>query len=355
MKNPLNDLVFLIPSLDPDDKLPTYVKELIKAGVKHVLIVDDGSKQENQHFFEEIANKKEVVILRHVVNQGKGRALKTGFNYVLDQMPKIKGVITADSDGQHAVDDTIRCGTRLLETNDVVFGTRDFNEKNVPFKSRNGNKITTFIFKLMYGVTVHDTQTGLRALPIDFVRECLELTGERYDYEIGMLIKIVGDERNIIEEPIKTIYYNGNSGTHFKAFRDSFRIYKVMLSSFLLFALSSMFSFVVELVVYSFSIRNIFDSLDFAFGIFCATVVGRVISSIINYTVNKNTVFASSNKNSMRRYYILAAGQMLASWLLITIAFDIIGLDTTFLKVFVDFGLFLIGYRIQKKWVFKEQ
>ncbi|MDO4940331.1 MAG: bifunctional glycosyltransferase family 2/GtrA family protein [Erysipelotrichaceae bacterium] len=355
MKKQINNLVFLIPSLDPDEKLVEYVENLIENGAKHILIIDDGSKEETRIHFKKLVKHDEVILLRHVVNQGKGRALKTGFNYVLENMPKIKGVVTGDADGQHSVEDTIACGRKMLETNDIVFGTRDFNHPNVPFKSRNGNKITTFVFKLMYDVTVKDTQTGLRALPRDFLEKCMALPGERYEYEMIMLIKAVGDERKIIEEPISTIYYGSNSGTHFNAIKDSYTIYKVMLAGFLRFALSSLATYVIDVLLYSFLINNVFYAISHTASIFFSTFIARVVSSLTNYNLNKATVFTSSNKDSIKRYYILAFCQMLASWLLVTLLYSLIGLSTTILKIIVDFTLFLVSYRIQKKWVFNKQ
>ena len=356
MKNTLDDVVILIPSLDPDEKMPEYVKALIKAKAKHILLVDDGSKLENRHFFDELEKYKEVTILRHMVNQGKGRGLKTGLNYVLEKMPEVKGVVTADADGQHAVDDTIACANRLLETNKVVFGTRNFNEEIVPFKSRNGNKITTAVFKLLYGKLVNDTQTGLRALPMDFIKECLALPGERFEYEIAMLIKIVKDGRDIIEEPIKTIYFESNRATHFNTFKDSYRIYKIMLGTFFRFAITSVLSFIIDWGLYTILIHTIFSNNEYTKGIFLSTVIARVFSSLFNYTVNKNSVFNSKEgtKTTIVKYYILAICQMIASWLLVTVLFGALNINSSILKIFVDFILFIISYNIQNKWVFKD-
>ena len=97
----------LIPSLDPDQKLPDYVRDLHAAGFGLILVVDDGSKAENQHFFDEIEGMDGCHVLHHPVNRGKGAALKTGFAY-LKEHTALQGVITADSDGQHTVPDTLK-------------------------------------------------------------------------------------------------------------------------------------------------------------------------------------------------------------------------------------------------------
>ena len=356
MENSLEQIVFLIPSLDPDEKMPSYVRELIEKGAKHILLVDDGSEESNKHFFNELKGLNEVTILTHEVNKGKGRALKTAFEYILKNMKDIKAVVTADADGQHACDDTINTGLKVLETNDVVFGTRNFNEDIVPFKSRNGNKITTFVFKLLYGKQVNDTQTGLRGLPIDFLDDCLNIEGERFEYEIGMLIKIVQDERNIYELPIKTIYYNSNRATHFDTFKDSFKIYKIMFSQFIKFVSISLLSFVVDIVLYTLLINLIFNNIDYKIGILLSTVIARVVSSLFNFIMNKNKVFKTnaSTIKMMIKYYTLAILQMLASWIFVTLIFSRLSINTSIIKLLVDFVLFMISFQVQRRWVFKE-
>ena len=354
--NSLDNIVFVIPSLDPDEKMPEYVRTLINSGVKCVLLVDDGSKLEYKHFFEELKDLKEVTILTHEINKGKGRALKTAFDYVLNNMKDIKAVVTADADGQHAVDDTINTGIKTIETNDVVFGTRNFNEEIVPFKSRNGNKITTTVFKLLYGKQVNDTQTGLRGLPIDFLPKCLVIKGERFEYEIGMLIEIVKENRNIYELPIKTIYFDSNRATHFDTFKDSFRIYKIMFSQFIKFVFTSFSSFLIDIILYTILFNTVFNTIPYSKGILYSTVLARVVSSLYNFLMNKNKVFKSKEKtfNTMIKYYVLAIIQMLVSSLLVTYVFSKIQGNTSIIKIFVDFLLFLLSYQIQRAWVFKE-
>lgn len=75
MKDYLNNVVFVIPCLNPDERMEKYVKDLIKNGVKHILLVNDGSSKETTHHFEELDELDEVTIVTHQVNQGKGREI----------------------------------------------------------------------------------------------------------------------------------------------------------------------------------------------------------------------------------------------------------------------------------------
>ena len=121
----------------------------------------------------------------------------------------------------------------------------------IPFKSKYGNKITTFVVKLFCGMKISDTQTGLRAIPASFMSQILTTPGERFEYEMNMLI----DSKYacpIIELPIQTIYESkDNHKTHFDPIRDSYRIYKIFGKMFLHYTISSLSSCVVDLLLFS--------------------------------------------------------------------------------------------------------
>lgn len=352
----LKKVVILIPSLDPDEMMVRYVSELRNAGFDKIIIVNDGSGEEYDPFFSSVEDK--VQLLRHAVNQGKGRALKTGFHHVLNtySTEEIAGVVTADADGQHSVEDTVKVALQLVKDGSFVLGTRNFNEPQVPFKSRNGNKITTQIFKLLYGKLVNDTQTGLRGIPYDYIKDCLKLPGERFEYEIHMLIDAVQKKLPITEVMIQTIYFDSNRATHFSAVKDSMRIYKVIFSNFLQFSASGILSFLIDIGIFAFLTKSVFSNMDVTVAAFIGTVVARVVSSLCNYSMNRQ-IFKSKGSvgTSILRYYTLCVLQLLVSWGLVVCVFNQIHWDTTIIKIMVDTILFFISYRIQRQWVFKRE
>lgn len=352
----LSNIIVLIPSLDPDKMLQNYVKDLLDAGIEKIVIVNDGSSEDKEGYFQELESDK-VTILKHAVNEGKGRALKTGLHFILNTYTPddIAGVVTADADGQHSAADTVRIAQEVLKTNSFILGTRDFNEEQVPFKSRNGNKITTNVFWLFFGKRISDTQTGLRGIPFAYLKNCLKLKGERFEYEINMLIDVVRKGLSILEVPIQTIYYESNRATHFSAFRDSAKIYGVILGEFLKFSLSGISSFIVDIGMFTVLTKLFFDGLPIHKNLFLATVIARIISSILNYSINRK-VFENSEsvKKTVIKYYALCIIQLLLSWILVTLVYGQMKFDTTIIKICVDFLLFLVSYRIQRGWVFKE-
>ncbi len=351
--------VVLIPALNPPKELYNYAKELVSNNNIDLIVINDGSKKEYKRLFNRVAKLPNTVVLTHEVNRGKGRGLKTGFEYFVKNYKKSKvfGIVTADSDGQHLVKDILKVSKELgkIKGEGLILGTRNFNLDHVPFKSRNGNKITTTVFRLLYGKKINDTQTGLRGITYDFAKECIEIKGERFEYEINMLIKAVKEKIDIKEVEIETVYFNNNSETHFNPVKDSIKIYKVMFKEFFKFSFSGITSAVLDLALFTLFYALLKNNVDKSIVILLPTIFARAFSSLYNYTLNKNLVFKSKAKNTMIKYYILCVIQALASWLLVDNIFNSINIQfPTIVKVFVDVVLFLISYKIQQIWVFKE-
>lgn len=353
----MNDnIIILIPALNPDDRLISYVNELIDVGFSKIVVVNDGSTKNTDIFKKLSLNCK---ILTHVVNMGKGRALKTGINYILNHYStdEIVGIITADSDGQHSVKDTLEVANQLKCGHQVVLGCRNFTGSDVPFKSKFGNNLTMYLFAFLYGKRISDTQTGLRGLSYDILRECLTYTGERYEYEMHMLIETVTTDKDIVEVPIETIYYDGNKESHFSVVKDSIRIYKVLLARGIKYILSSLCGFVVDIVLFTVIATALLPILSVSKAILISTVGARVASAVTNYVINRNVVFKDGDRilQSGFRYFILVIVQLLCSWILVTFLYANIKWNATILKVIVDTCLFLVSYKIQHRWIFSQK
>ena len=181
----------VIPSLAPDAALPDYVSALLERGFGRVVVVDDGSGPDYAAIFAALEVLEGCKVLRHEVNQGKGRGLKTAFGYILG-CPELEGiaVVTADADGQHSIEDVCRVALDALEQPDgLVLGARDLRQAHVPAKSKAGNRATSLAFRALYGPYLPDTQTGLRGFPYGLLAWCAEIKGERYEYEMNVLIR----------------------------------------------------------------------------------------------------------------------------------------------------------------------
>ena len=350
-----NIIPVIIPAYEPDERLIDLLKDLRKNKISPVIIVNDGSNQFYDTIFSE-ARKISDVMLTHKENEGKGKALKTAFSYVLENYPDSIGVVTADSDGQHSVNCIKKIINQLRETQkSLVLGVRDFDEEGIPWKSQFGNKLTRKLLSYVAGIKIKDSQTGLRGIPSFFLKKCLDLTGNRFEFETQMLLASSG-VIDIIEVPIKTIYDSvENHQTHFNPIKDSINIYRVLGRQFLKYVFSSISSFIVDIslfMIFMFFLKNLDNSLR----ILLATGFSRVISIIYNYTMNYKLVF-NSNKSvavSVTKYLFLAVIQMNLSGIFV-VGLNILFQDVSvlFLKIVVDTLLFIISYYIQLKFIFR--
>lgn len=350
-----NLIPVIIPSYEPDARMTELVKELA-AEEKVVIIVDDGSGNDYQIFFDEAKEilKDNGIILRHEVNRGKGAALKTAFRYVLETMKSAVGVATADSDGQHSVASINDVSKSLLSNPDaLILGVRCLDGDDVPWKSKAGNLITRKVTKYVSGLDLSDTQTGLRGISKAFMRELLVVKGDRFEFEMRMLLETKGKCR-IVEVPISTIYESkDNHSTHFNPFADSIRIYRVLGESFIRYIFSSLSSCVLDIALFAvlcFLIRGKYVGY-----IAISTVIARIISATYNFALNYKMVFKSREKveKAAIKYIILAVVQMALSAFLVTMGVRLLaGAAETIVKIVVDTCLFFISYKIQQKFVY---
>ena len=361
-------LCVLIPSLEPDERLPRYIDSLLAADFGMILVVNDGSGSEYDGIFSDIAARERCHVLRHEVNRGKGQALRTGIAYIRDHTA-FDGVVTADADGQHIVSDTLKLADALpADGRELLLGSRDFSRgnKTIPARSSFGNRVTSSVFAVLYGHWLPDTQTGLRAVNRACFDDLLAVTGDRFEYEMNMLIFCATHKYKFTIIPIETIYLEENKSSHFHPLRDSWRIYKLLLGSFFRYSASSILSFLIDYAVLSVLMFWVFKDkpditllgIPFSFKALVATPIARLCSAPVNFLLNKHFVFrAGGGSGAVKRYIILAV----ASLVITTFVFGFLdhyvhtNVLHILLKIVIDTAMYVINYRIQRGWVFKEK
>ena len=222
-----DDVVILIPAYNPTIDLIELIRSLKENLYSHIVVVDDGSCMSSKNIFDNISSY--CVIIHHEKNCGKGVALKTGFQYILQNYHNVSTIITVDADGQHLVSDINKVkDIAVISPNNLILGCRNFNKAKVPFRNKFGNTFMSLIFNLIYKLNIPDTQTGLRAIPIQFINELLSVKGSRYEYEQNMLIYFAQNFKSSISCVNITAVYNKIQVSHFKVFQDSSYIVKCL-------------------------------------------------------------------------------------------------------------------------------
>lgn len=339
---PLPPVVVLIPAWHPDERLLQLITDLQTHPRLHILVVLDGDLEQYPKIVESLTNFENVTLLKHGANLGKGRALKTGFNWILTELPTAIGVVTADADGQHAADDIVRVAEALVAApRRFILGSRGFNG-DVPFRSRMGNNITRNLFWMLAGHRIQDTQSGLRAIPIHRLGELMKLNGERYEYEMNMLAHLCRSGAPPVEVPIRTIYIENNRSSHFDPIRDSMRIYFVLLR----FYFSSLIAAGIDFVFFS-------ATFALTHNVLYSMVVGR-FSSIANFLLNRRFVFHSraSVRGALWRYYALVAVFGVIGYGAITGLSRWLHVPVLLAKIVTETVLSLASFALQRLFVF---
>ena len=346
----------VIPSLNPTDTLVRVVNGLVEEGFGDIIVVNDGSDGGYAALFEKIGELPECTVLGHPRNLGKGASLKTAFSFFLQNRPNSSGLVTVDGDGQHLKDDVVRCALAMAQSGEaVVLGARDFSHRDVPKRNAAGNRVTAFAFRVLFGIRLRDTQTGLRGFPARFVPFLLDIQGNRFEYETNVLIEFSRRNVPFLEVEIETVYEEGsNRRSHYRPLIDSLIIFARIFK----YALSSLLSFAVDIGLFWLAMR-LLGGFFGPWSILGCTAIARAVSSFLNFNVNRWLVFRRREAygSHLRRYYTLAVAQMLAAAGLLWVVAQLVNAAgaagaLAFLKFLVDTALFFLSYFIQSKWVF---
>ena len=341
--------VALIPSYQPDNRLLKLVADLRSRGIEG-LVVDDGSGEAYRPFFKAISN--DATVIGYEDNHGKGHALKSGLRFIRSHYAEDTVVVTVDADGQHDLDDVVRCAQEASETRDaLVLGCRSFADEGVPLRSRMGNLLTRGVYRLASGAAVSDTQTGLRAFSARLIGFLLAIGGERYEYEMNVLLACPAHHVTLREVPIRTIYLDGNSSSHFRPLQDSLRIYGGILA----FMASSFASFHLGFLLFG-ALASTFGVWG-SYGVVLANFGARMASASFNFLINHRLVFASGESLYVTavRYAMLALGILMGNTLSVLLLVDAFGVPTLMAKLVTEVAFFVVSWMMQSRYVFRRR
>ena len=336
--------VVIIPAYKPDERLIKIVDELWTYGFR-IVVVDDGSGEDYFDIFNRISDV--CIFLHHEENRGKGAAIKTALDYVNREIWGSTLIGVMDCDGQHLTKDLVRLFSHGENSEQLmILGVRRIG-KDMPLRSRLGNEITRTVFRLLSGKWISDTQTGMRVFTSDLVKKLLTVEGERYEYEMNVLMYLAKKGIAIEEVPIHTIYEDENNSTsHFRAVSDSFRIYKDLLK----FTLSSFSSFVLDYLLFVFFVLCLPHTAMFVLE---ANILARMVSAFYNYCMNCYFVFHKEKKiGTAVQYFELAAFILVMNNIVLETLTQILGMPVYPAKILTECTLFLISWAVQNFLIF---
>ncbi len=343
--------VGLVPAFKPDTVLITIIEELLSKKVfENIVVVNDGSGEEYADIFQELAQKEQVTVLTHIVNLGKGAALKTGMNHIAVSYPESAGLVTFDADGQHLIEDIQKIREALIinkkyKRENLILGTRSFSN-DIPFRSRFGNIITRGVLRFFVGANLQDTQTGLRGITLSAVPVLMSLCTQRYDFELDAIAKLHSLGVLFQEIPISTVYIEENKSSHFNPLFDSMKIYFV----FFRYSATSIATASIDYIIFGIMFY-LFHS------ILISMIASRSVAATFQFLFLKNMVFKTDENSS-----VLALKYLAVLLFSSTLAYGFMeflnsysGISVYILKIIVETVIFLFLFILQREFVFKKK
>jgi len=340
----------IVPAYKPTKDMIPMLERFVRETDFIPVVVNDGSGEAFDGLFSEVPEG--TVLLRHEVNRGKGAAMKTAMRHIIDKLPECTLAVTADADGQHRFEDIMKV-IKVAGKNPkaLVLGSRAFDGQ-IPLRSRLGNSITRQVFAAASGTPVRDTQTGLRAFDRETMKAFIKIPGERYEYEINMLLHAAQNGIQIIEETIQTVYIDDNASSHFNPFKDSLKIYMCIFK----YIGSSLAGFAVDFVALL-VLSYLTAGLGSEMSLLVSVIAARILSATVNFVLNKTVVFKSKGNWAIEicKYAILAVFVLIANYLLLRLLNIILGWPLALSKVIVEVVLFCINFIVQGRLVYRRK
>ncbi len=316
-------------------------------GAEHIVVVNDGCPTDNDFFNELVSIGCNIVNLK--AESGKGKCIKAGIKFAHNNLHNIDGYITADADGQHKAEDIMKVSRALeLRSDSLVLGKRNLKKSKAPLIVKFGHRISSIYFKIITGTSCKDTQTGLRGIPATLYDLAVSTAGNRFDYEMNFLTKCADRKVPLYFVDITTDY-SCSDISNYRIVKDTYLIYKTPLR----FATASIGCTVVDLIL--FTLFAYLLPSKFVFSVALATLLARIVSGALNFSINRRIIFANDGKAKTQalRFFVLFFIIMCLSMLIVS-ALSFLPVPVTLIKAIVDILLWTVNYTCQRKWVFKD-
>ncbi len=191
--------IALIPAYNEEKTIQKVISRLKSINLDSI-VIDDGSTDRTS----KLAKKSGALVIRHNKNKGKGEALKTGFEYVLNNLSEVECLVIVDADLQYSPEESNRL-LKLLEKKEADFVMGFRNWRTVPFRNRLGNLVWRITFNLFFGTNLKDTNCGFVALSRKAMKK-IERAYGGYIIENMMLIDALRNKLRIKQVPVSVKY-----------------------------------------------------------------------------------------------------------------------------------------------------
>ncbi len=356
-----SNAVIVIPAYNPPASFSQYVNDLVDEGFSRIVIVNDGSRTDKLPVFFKV-KRLGAVVIDHKQNLGQGAALRTGFQYYMDHYQgQSDGVITLNADRQLPAADAAKIASSLHNEQEMgsfalVVGTRNLLGKNVSDYDYNMGGVMKLLYHMLMGVRLNDPLSGVFGIPDMRVAQCLDIGGDGYSYATSMTMSF--EKIGFLQVPVSYVNYEEGVERSFRKVKDTIWILFTIFKKFIFYSVTSLSASILDVILF-----GIFTSVTFRgnpMAIIYSTICARVISASMNYLLTKHFVFhfksdsAQETTKSAGAFFLLSAMQCICSALVVSAMKFLLGGNVIGIKVLVDAILFFVSYKIQHKYIFKD-
>jgi glycosyltransferase involved in cell wall biosynthesis len=218
----LDKICILIPAYNAQETLGSVLKK-IEPLKMDTIVVNDGSSDETKR----VASENGAQLLEHPLNLGKGAALRTGFQYILQKGYQV--VITLDADGQHDPSEIPFLLKIFQSVNpDILIASRATEFGKMTFLRRFWNRLGVKAVARLCHSDITDSQSGFRLIRTE-VLKAVDLSTSRFETELELLIKACKKGFGVLSVPIKTQKVDGTGSSHFRPVIDTWLVCKIFL------------------------------------------------------------------------------------------------------------------------------
>ncbi|MDP2939750.1 MAG: glycosyltransferase [Candidatus Omnitrophota bacterium] len=197
----------IIPAYDESYRIIQNLEETVKTfedfGCPYeIIVVDDGSTDDTYEKVSNFSQKhKNVIILKNWKHYGKGRAIKKGCRLATGDY-----IVFLDADMDlHPVQLQTFMDIMRLDNADIVIGSKMHPNSilNYPLERKIYSRIYYFLVKMLFGLPIHDTQTGLKLFKREVIRGVLpRILVKEFAFDLEILANAHRLGYKIAEAPV---------------------------------------------------------------------------------------------------------------------------------------------------------
>ncbi len=345
----------VIPAVNPEKDFIKYVRSLLSADIGDVVIVNDGSNENKTNIFTQLDKLPNCTVLDHPINLGKSTSIKTAIAYIKDHRDDTDAIVTVDADGKHHINDVQRMSQAIMENpSSLIIGVRS-TDKETNNKNNFRHGFSSVCTKILYGIDLDDTRSGLRAFSRSKFDNMLAIEGNRYEYELSSIISSQKTGLNIKVVHIQPQVTKTDNKVNLPIDRKAVKIYHEMIKDATQFIAITALKTIADLSLFFLIYDFIFGVMGVIPALMVAALISRIFASFCGQVISKRIFIGTMLEENENRFSrsVIWLGKLTLSSIAVAVLQAIIPWSIVLIKAIVDITIAIIGYQVLLHTSFK--